>query len=136
MNIKQITEELSKYINENQNEVDLNKLRTTKIPNVFEIVEDEKVVGLLEFPDIDFELRNAIEEQELAYYRHGEYDDEFDPNNIEIEDLKINKIDIQDYDEINEGCYYIHVNYSATVNGVQETSTVDIEAAESRIIKK
>lgn len=135
MNIKQITEELSKYINENQNEVDLNKLRATKFPSVFEIVEDEKVVGELEFPEIDFEVQNAIEEKELAYYRHGEYDNEFDPNNIEIEDLTINKIDIQEYDELND-CYFIQVEYTATVNGEKETSTVDVEAAEPHIIKK
>lgn len=135
MDIKQITEELAKYTNETQNEVDLNKLRATKTPNVFEIVENEKVVGLLEFPDIDFEVQNAIEEQELAYYRHGEYADGFDPNDIEIGDLKIHKIEIQEYDALNH-CYYVQVEYSATVNGEKELSTVDVEAAEAHIIKK
>ena len=67
MDIKQLTEafiELSE-----SNEVELSKLQATDTPSVFDIIEDGKKVGFLEFPELEYETQEAIEEQELSYYR-------------------------------------------------------------------
>lgn len=126
MDIKQLTEafiELSE-----SNEVELSKLQATDTPSVFDIIEDGKKVGFLEFPELEYETQEAIEEQELSYYRHGE-DVSDDP---EVEDLSIIKVEVKEYDEVND-TYNLEVSYKAYVNGEEQESTIEVVYATPRI---